>query len=110
MGARLLALSRQWPSRRPKFTPRHPLSVKTLGVNLALPTAMAHVAAIELRPNDLASPRTPRRTDDFSPNLERTGCAGAPPSLHTYLKEESYGARNRAVDQQPNRLRLHPAA
>jgi CspA family cold shock protein len=50
---------------------------------------MAHVARIELRPNDSASPRTPRRTDDFSPNLERTGCAGARPSLHTYRRKSS---------------------
>src|SRR5689334_14263443 len=60
----------EWPSKQPKFKLRHPLFLKTLGVNLALPTAMAHIAPIELRPNDLASPRTPRRTDDFPPNLE----------------------------------------
>jgi hypothetical protein len=30
-----------------------------LPVNLAAQTAMPHIAPIELRPNDLASPRTP---------------------------------------------------
>jgi hypothetical protein len=59
---------------------------------------------IELRPNDLASPRISGRTDDFSPNLDRTGCAGVPPSLPAHLKEESYGTGNREVVQQPKRL------
>jgi len=58
------------PEKATKFELRHRFSLKSLGVNLALPTAMAHIELIELRPNDLASPRTPRRTDDFSPNLE----------------------------------------
>jgi len=30
----------------------------------------AYAAAIELRPNDLASPRASRRTDDLLPKLE----------------------------------------
>src|SRR5262249_53408509 len=63
---------------------------------------------IELRPNDLASPRTPRPTDDLSPNAERTGWAGACLSIHAYPKEELDGTRNREVVQQPKRLRLHP--
>jgi hypothetical protein len=79
------------PSKWPAFLDREPCS----------PTRDAPHCIIELRPNDLASPRTPRRTEDFSPNLERTGCAGARLSLHTYLKEELYGARNREVVQQP---------
>ena len=64
----------------------HVFLLKTLGANLALPSAMAHIAAIELLPNDLASPRTPRRTDDFSPNLERTGC-GWRAAFFTHLPE-----------------------
>jgi len=47
---------------------------------------MLHMAPIELGPDDLASSRTPRRTDDFPPNLEQTGCAGAA-SLPTYRKK-----------------------
>jgi glycosyltransferase involved in cell wall biosynthesis len=43
------------------------------------PTEKAHIVPIELRPNDVASPRMPRRTSDFSPNLERIGCADAWP-------------------------------
>ena len=46
-------------------------------MNLAAQTALSHITLIELRPNDLASPRTPRQTDDFPPNLDQTGCAGA---------------------------------
>jgi hypothetical protein len=33
-----------------------------------------YVSIIELRPNDLASPRDVRRTDDFIPNSNLTGC------------------------------------
>jgi CspA family cold shock protein len=48
--------------------------------------------SIELRPNDLASPHIPRRTDEFFPNLERTGCADARPQYTLTLKE-SYMTR-----------------
>ncbi len=53
--------------------------LKTLAGKPCGPTQKAHIASIELRPNDLASPHTPRWTDDFSPNLERTGCANVRP-------------------------------
>src|SRR5262249_4605207 len=41
--------------------------------------------AIELRPNDLASPRAVRRTDDFfqNSNLNRLSCPKARPLIHT---------------------------
>jgi CspA family cold shock protein len=65
---------------------RQPNGQLLLLLNLATQTAMRHSALIELRPNDLASPRTPRRTDDFSPISNETGRAGARPSLHSYLK------------------------
>jgi hypothetical protein len=41
-----------------------------------MPPCLA-MMAIEFRPNDLASPRTPLRIDGFPPNLERIGCADA---------------------------------
>jgi len=81
----------------------HVFSLRTLGANLALPSANGHIAAIELRPNDLARRAQPGRTDDFSPNLERT--AWAPASLHTYLRRVIW-ARNREVVQKPKRLGL----
>jgi hypothetical protein len=34
-------------------------------------TLMHYVSEIEFRPNDLASPRAMRRTDDLPPNLDR---------------------------------------
>jgi len=51
---------------------------------------MSHIEPIELGPDDLASPRTPRRTDDFSPNLERTGCAAARPHYPHVTEKKSY--------------------
>jgi CspA family cold shock protein len=41
-----------------------------------------HLHPIEFRPNDLASPRTARLTDDLSPILELTGCDKAAFSTH----------------------------
>ena len=48
------------------------------------------IALIEFRPNDLASPRTPRRTDDLPPNLEQTGCAAARPQ-YTWKSDMTQG-------------------
>jgi hypothetical protein len=42
---------------------------------LAYDAAMLYVASIEFRPNDLAPPRTMRRTDDLPPNLEHNRAA-----------------------------------
>jgi len=46
---------------------------------------MHHIELIELRPNDLASARMPRRTDDFPPNLERNRPRRRAASLQIYL-------------------------
>jgi len=48
-------------------------------VNLARQSAMLHMAPIELGPDDLASSRTPRRTDDFPPNSNKPAALGARP-------------------------------
>src|SRR5215475_9464476 len=56
---------------------------------LAAQTVMHHIESIELRPNDLASPRMPRRTDDFPPNLERNRPRRRATSLQIYLRKKS---------------------
>jgi CspA family cold shock protein len=58
-------------------------------MNLARRTTPPHIDLIELRPNDLASARSRVRTDDFPPNLERTGCADARPD-YTRNWKKSY--------------------
>jgi CspA family cold shock protein len=74
----------------PNLTSGLRVKVISLGNSrLATETAMLHIAPIELRPDDLASPRTSRRTDDFPPKLELTGCADARSQMHIYL-EKSY--------------------
>jgi cold shock protein len=40
--------------------------------NLAAHPTMLYIAPVELRPDDLASPRTTRRPNDLPPNLEQT--------------------------------------
>jgi hypothetical protein len=40
------------------------------GTALVEPTLMHYMWSIEFRPNDLASPRALRRTDDLPPNLD----------------------------------------
>jgi antitoxin HigA-1 len=80
------------------------------GVRLAQSADMHYVRAIEFRPNDLASPRATRRTDDL---LRKSRSLSRPRyqrglSKHI-LKEVSHDARNRKVVQQPKRLWLHPA-
>lgn len=47
----------------PAFTNFNPLS-------LAQRSVMSYCSCLELRPNDLASPRTARQTDDLLPKLE----------------------------------------
>src|SRR5262249_33906529 len=42
---------------------------------LAERAPMLYLCSIELRPNDLALPRNPRRTDDLPPNLENKSAA-----------------------------------
>jgi len=66
-----------------------PNSQLFLPANLAAQSQCPHITSVELRPNDLASPRTPRRTDDFPPNLERTGCAEARPH-YTRTEKKNY--------------------
>ena len=74
------------PKKATKFELRHRFSLKSLGVNLALPTAMTHIGTIELRPNDLASPRTSRRTDEFIQNSNLNLLSRqARRLIHTYL-------------------------
>jgi hypothetical protein len=51
---------------------------RILSVSLVARSAKLYVVSIELRPNDLASPRVSRRTDDFSklePSRPRYGAA-----------------------------------
>jgi hypothetical protein len=57
--------------------------------NLAAQIAMPHIGPIKLRPDHLVSPRSPRRTDDFPPNLERTGRDGARPH-YTRTRKKNY--------------------
>jgi hypothetical protein len=63
-----------------KFKLRHPLAFsQNCRREPCTPDRNGPQCRVELRPNDLASPRVPRRTDDLSPNLERTGCAAGGP-------------------------------
>ena len=84
------------PSRAyPNATLRWALITRTastfLAINLEAGSAVAHIAPIELRPNDLASPRTPASTDEFPPNLERTEPAALTRRLITHpLLRERY--------------------
>jgi hypothetical protein len=70
---------------------------------------MLYLWLIEFRPNDLALPRNPRRTDDLPPNLENGRLRDCAAYLNTHPKEESYDARYSKVVQRPKRLRLYPA-
>jgi hypothetical protein len=50
---------------------------------LAERALMAYLGPIEFRPNDLASPRAVRRTDDLPPNLEKLPAARLEQSVCT---------------------------
>src|SRR6202042_270115 len=113
------------------FRPAHPTPPKGAGLtgqivrylnrtDRLLPTArfiglvknadMGYGCAIEFRPDDLASPRVTRRTDDLLPiSIALSRPCDCAAYLNTYLKEVSHDARNRKVVQQPKRLWLHPA-
>ena len=51
--------------------------------DLAEQVPKEYIFLIELRPNDLASPRLARRTDDLLPKLEQSG-AGPQARLHMH--------------------------
>src|SRR5262249_36644393 len=68
-----------------------------------------HIASIELRPNDLASPRNSRVGLTTFLQISNEPAALAR-SLTTHVTERrANDARNREVVQCPKRLRLHPA-
>ena len=70
-----------WPEAEiaSNFSKDFPLGLVMQRINL-------YVFSIELRPNDLASPRTSRRTDEFIQNSNLNQLSRhARPLIHTYL-------------------------
>jgi hypothetical protein len=54
---------------------------------LAHPPKMPYVPSIEFRPNDLASPRIARLTDDILPKSRMSRLRSRAAYIHTYLQE-----------------------
>jgi hypothetical protein len=60
--------------------------LKGFPLGLVIQRTNLYVFLIELRPNDLASPRMPRRTDEFIQNSNLNQLSRhARPLIHTYL-------------------------
>ena len=60
--------------------------LKGFPLGLVMQRINLYVFSIELRPNDLASPRTSRRTDEFIQNSNLNLLSRqARPLIHTYL-------------------------
>jgi hypothetical protein len=104
---------RPMPVILPRWVPRTQIARLFLRILAGGPCgrrASGLCVAIEFRPNDSASPRTTRRTDDLPPNLEHAVAAQARgPPIHANPKERPHAARYGEMVQQPEGLRLHSA-